>query len=323
MDWWELVDLCTPWCIHTVVTLRIAERIADGESDIGKLAAAAGVDRDALSRVMQHLVSKGLFESPERGRFELNEAARGLMDPAARLGLDLNGIGGRMAYAWSTLPAAVRTGRAAYHEVFGRDYWQDLDAHPDVAASFDAMMGPAGHGTPDPEVLADPAAWESIRTVVDVGGGTGALLAEVLRARPWIHGTLVDLPRTVSRSGEVFAAAGVAERATAVGQSFFDPLPAGNDLYILSRVLNDWPDREAIMILKRCAEAAQPEGRVAILGGVGPDDGASPDLLMLVLVGGRNRPLSEFRDMAREAGLEVRATGRQASGRFLVDCRVA
>jgi len=80
------------------------------------------------------------------------------------------------------------------------------------------------------------------------------MLAEILRARPRIQGTLVDLPRTVARSGETFRSAGVADRVTTIGQSFFDTLPAGADLYLLRGVLNDWPDREATAILSRCAE---------------------------------------------------------------------
>ena len=154
-----------------------------------------------------------------------------------------------MAHAWGTLLSAVRTGKPAYHEAFGRGFWDDLDAHPDIAAKFDALMGPAGHGVPDWRVLLDPADWESVRTVVDVGGGTGSLLAEILRARPEVRGTLVDLPRPVARSARSSQAAGVADRVTAVAQSFFDPLPAGGDLYVLKNVLGDWPDREATAIL--------------------------------------------------------------------------
>jgi SAM-dependent methyltransferase len=157
--------------------------------------------------------------------------------------------------------------------------------------------------------------------VVDAGGGTGALLAEILRARPEVRGTLVDLPRTVARSGEVFRAAGVADRVTTVGQSFFDPLPGGRDLYVLKNVLSDWPDREATAILKRCAEAARPSGRVVVFTGAGPGEEASPELLMMVLVGGRARTLDELREMAQQAGLEVKAVGRQASGRVIVECR--
>ena len=183
MDLWTLSDLCTPWCVHVVATLRIADHIEAGHTAIGPLASASGADRDSLHRVMRHLVSKGLFTEPAPGQFALNDLARGLLGESGRVGFDLDAIGGRMAYAWGTLLSAVRTGKPAYHEVFGRGFWEDLDAHPDVAASFDALMGVAGHGTPDWQVLVDPAGWESVRTVVDVGGGTGSLLAEILRAQ--------------------------------------------------------------------------------------------------------------------------------------------
>jgi precorrin-6B methylase 2 len=204
--------------------------------------------------------------------------------------------------------------------LFGLPFWEDLEAHPDIAASFDALMGPPGHGTPDPEVLVT-GGWESVRTVVDVGGGTGALLAEILCARPENHGTLVDLPRTVARASSILQAAGVVERVRMVGQSFFDPLPAGADLYILKKILNDWPDREAKLILSRCAEAARPSGRMVILGGVSPDDSASSLSPEMILLGGKDRTLTEFRELAHQAGLKVQAAGRLPSGRFAVECR--
>ena len=108
----------------------------------------------------------------------------------------------------------------------------------------------------------------------------------------------------------------MSDRVTLVGQSFFEPLPAGVDVYLLKKILCDWPDREAISILKRCAEAARRAGRVVVLGGVTPDESSTPDpeLLMMVLVGGKGRSLAEFRDLARAAGLEVQAIGRQPSG---------
>src|SRR4051812_18069174 len=236
VDIWALLDLCTPWCIHVVATLRIADHIAAGLTRTDELAAASRCDADSLGRVLRHLAGKGMFEEPEAGRFELNEPAHALLDSAMRPGLDLEGIGGRMAYAWGSLLAAVRTGAPAYDSVFGRPFWEDLQAHPEIAASFDALMGPAGHGNPDPEVLIN-GDWESVGTVVDVGGGTGSLLAAILCSRPTIHGTLVDLPSTVARASETFQAAGVADRITAVEQSFFDPLPSGADLYLLKNVL--------------------------------------------------------------------------------------
>lgn len=115
----------------------------------------------------------------------------------------------------------------------------------------------------------------------------------------------------------------MAARARTVGQSFFDSPPAGADLYLLKNVLSDWPDREALALLRRCAEAARPSGGAIGLDGVWPDSefGPSPELLMLVLVGGKSRSLSEFPALAHDAELEVRSAARQSSGRFVVECR--
>ncbi len=321
-DLWALSDLCTPWCVHVVATLRVATHIAAGREEIHALAAACGANEDSLERVLRHLVEKGLFTEPAPGRFALNDTARGLQDEGMLLGLDLDGFGGRMAHAWSTLLPAVRSGMPAYHERFGLPYWEDLEAHPAISAQFDSMMSFAGHGVPDWRVLPQAEEWAQIRTVVDVGGGTGALLAEILKAQPHLRGILVDLPRTVARAAELFAAAGVMDRVTASAQSFFDPLPEGADLYLLKSVLNDWPDREVTAILRRCAEAARSSsGRVVVFNTAGPGEAASPDLLMLVLVGGKERTVEEFTALAAEAGLRVTGTSRQAGGKTLIECR--
>src|SRR5256884_337285 len=150
-DIWSLTDLCTPWCVHVAVTLRVAEHLAGGTSQIAGLAAASGADADSLHRVLRHLVGKGVFEEPAPGRFALNEPARMLLDSSARLGLDLDSFGGRMAHAWGGLLQAVRTGAPAYHTLFGRPFWEDLQAHPQLAADFDALMGAAGAGAAGPQ----------------------------------------------------------------------------------------------------------------------------------------------------------------------------
>jgi SAM-dependent methyltransferase len=320
VDLEAMSDLRTPWCLRVAVTLRIAEHIDAGTAELERLAAAARCDADALGGVLRHLVAKGVFEEPARGRFSLNDAARRLLDPGERVGLDLEGIGGRMAHAWATLLAYVRTGAPAYQDVFGRPFFEDLDAHPEIGASFDALMGQVGHGTPDPGFDLT-GGWGRVRHVVDVGGGTGGMLAELLRMRPDVRGTLVDLPKTAARAAETFRSAGVQDRATAVGQSFFDPLPAGADLYLLRGVINDWPDREARAILRRCGDAARPGGRVVVLKSITPDAAAPRGVeIEWVLVGGKARGLAEFAALAGDAGLEVVATSRQRSGAFVVEC---
>jgi hypothetical protein len=217
--------------------------------------------------------------------FALNGAAELLTDPF----LDLGGIGGRMAHAWSTLETYVRTGRPGYAERFGRPWWDDLAAHPELGAEFDELMGYAGHGAPDVDF---PIDWDGIETVVDVGGGTGALLTELLRTKPALRATLVDLPGTVERARGDFAKA---------GQSFFDPLPHA-DLYILKSILNDWPDAETDAIL---ANVARAKTRAVVIGGVAPDDAPRRLDIEMVLLGGRTDTLSEFRERAARAGFAV------------------
>jgi SAM-dependent methyltransferase len=313
-----LSDLCTPWCVRVVVTLRVAEHIAEGITDVKELAAASNCDAQVLHAVLGYLVARGVFEETTPGRFGLNAIAHGLLDPSRRIGLDLEGVGGRMAYAWGTLLTCVRTGGPGYSEVFGRPFWEDLDAHPEIGASFDALIGQVGHGTPNADIDIT-GGWESVRTVVDVGGGTGGMLAEILRLHPAVRGTLVDLPRPVALAGETFRAAGVQDRAITVGQSFFDPLPAGRDVYVVRGVLNDWPDADALRILRRCAEAARPAGRVLILKGVRPEEGPPMMTIETVLLGGRTRTRGEMEALVREAGLRVIAAGSQA-GTFVLEC---
>jgi len=316
-DLGRMLDLATPWCLHVAATLRIPEHISAGRTGIAELAAATDCDRDALHAVLGHLVSKGVFTEESPGRFGCNRAAEQLAESSF---LDLHGIGGRMAHTWGTLLDYVRTGQPAYQQVFGRPFWEDLAAHPQIAAEFDALMGPAGHGIPDFDIeLSD--GWEHIRSVVDVGGGTGAMLASLLRRHPQATGAVIDLPGTVARAGEIIDSFGVSGRMTVKGQSFFDPLPAGADLYLLKGVLNDWADEPTVAILRRCAEAARPDGTVAILGGVSADETPRSLGIDMLVAGGKTSTLTQFTELARQAGLDVVAARTQSSGRFVVECR--
>jgi len=318
VDLEQMLDLATPWCLRVAATLRIPEHIAAGHAGIADLAAAAGCDADALHAVLGHLVSQGVFIEESPGRFACNQAAEQL---ASVPFLDLAGIGGRMAHTWGTLLDYVRSGQPAYQQVFGRPFWEDLAAHPAIGAEFDALMGPAGHGVPDYDIeLSD--GWDAVRAVVDVGGGTGAMLASLLRRHPQARGILVDLPGTVARAGQLIESLGVAGRVTVEGQNFFDPLPSGADLYLLKSVLNDWPDEPTVAILRRCAEAARTsQATIAVLGGVAADETPRSLGIDMLVAGGKTSTLSQFTELARQGGLDVIAARTQSSGRYVVECR--
>ena len=174
------------------------------------LAAATHSDAYVLQKLLEHLVGKGVLETAGA-----RPALRSTKRPEACLSRGLTSAwiwkqAASMANAWSTMLAYVRTGSAAYEQVFGLPFWEDLAADPHLAASFDDLIGPGGHGTPDARLeLAD--GWDGVAHVVDVGGGTGAMLAGCAPSTA-IARYAAGSARTVARSPEIFEAAGVAAR---------------------------------------------------------------------------------------------------------------
>lgn len=305
-------DLLLPMALRVAATLRLADLVEAGATGPAELAARCGADARSLAALLRHLVAHGVFEEPERGIYALNGAARQLLDRDAsglRGWLDLEGIGGRFDLAYTGLLEAVRTGRAAYASVHGRPFWEDVTADPGRNAAFHEMMSGGEH---ERRFAAFVAAydWRGVRHVVDAGGGDGGLLEQVLHAQPAVRGTLVELPGRLAAARDRLYAAGVADRCEIMGGSFFDPLPPGADVYLLSKVLGDWDDGSAVAILRRCREAAGPSGRVVLVGGLPeghPAADAVSDLMMLVLVGGRERSRGEVLAVVEDAGLAVSA----------------
>lgn len=326
---WQLMapvaDLVTPMAVRVAATLGLADLMAQGPVPHDELARLSDTDPDALDRLLQHLVSHGVFTEPKPGFFALNDLAAllGSDHPSGmRVQMDLGGFGGQMDLAFTGLLHTVRTGQPAWETVFGAPFWNHLAADPVMGASFDATM------TAGAEYVADDAQgydWSEVGHVVDVGGGTGALVAAILQAHPEVHATLVDLPDTVERGREQLAEQGLSDRCAFVGQDFFDALPGGGDVYVLNSVLHDWGDQEATSILRRCAEAAAGTGRVVIIEetGTGQDRGAEfaeMDLRMLVLCGGRERSIDGYTAIASAAGLEVVGTHTTRLGQAVIEC---
>lgn len=319
-----LMDLVTPMALRVAVTLRLPDLVEEGGSDLDDLAVRAGADPDALGRLLRHLVAREVFAEPKPGTFAPTATAAMLRrdhPSAAWQWLDLDGFGGRMDLAFTGLAETVRTGRPAWEAVFGAPFWDYLDASPELSASFDATMAATdGYGE-----LAEAYDWSALKRVADVGGGTGALLAELLVRHDGLRGVLIELPETAARGLRYLAGRGLADRCETVGRSFFDELPGGSDAYVLNRVLHDWPDAEAVAILRRCAAAAGEGGRVLILESPGGADAdplgfAEMNLRMLVLCGGRERTLEDYRALVGTAGLRVEAVHDIAGRQSVIEC---
>jgi precorrin-6B methylase 2 len=321
----ELTDLVTPMAIRVAATWRLADLIASGTDRPAELAARAGADPAAMHRLLRHLVAHGLLAEPEPGRYALTRLSAPLQEghPAGlRDWLDLSGAMGRSDMAFAYLLDSVRTGQPSYASMFGQPYWDNLNAHPALRASFDALMAAqlAGAGA---EIVA-AYDWASVSAVVDVGGGDGTQLAQILAACPPVRGTLVEQPATAAAARRNLAGRGLSDRCEVIEGSFFDPLPPGRDVYLLSGVLHDWDDQHAGQILARCAQAAGPGGHVVISERQAEEAATSAmatalDLRMLVTLGGRERTVEEYRSLAATAGLAI-AEIIPVGHRQLIDC---
>lgn len=163
------------------------------------------------------------------------------------------------------------------------------------------------------ESLAIAAVYDfaTCRTVVDVGGGRGFLLATLLRAYPALQGILLDLPQVVAGASEVLAAEVEAGRCQVVGGDFLTAVPAGGDVYLIKRVLADRDETQARTLLTRCREAMGPQGRVLVADAdLTSRYGSLFDILMLVAFGGENRLRTddELRELFARAGLQLSRT---------------
>jgi SAM-dependent methyltransferase len=151
--------------------------------------------------------------------------------------------------------------------------------------------------------------FSGLRTVVDVGGGKGALLAAILQAHGLLRGVLMETPAVAAAAGPVLEAAGVADRCEVVAGDFFAGVPDGADRYLLANVLHDWDDDRAVAILAECRKAMAKDGRVLIVERLIPDnpEQALPTLLsdlnMLIVTGGKERTNAEYSSLLTRAGL--------------------
>jgi SAM-dependent methyltransferase len=304
---WAAADLVTPMAIRVAATLRLADHIAAGTRTAEALAAAVQADQDALERMMGHLVTAGVLTRAETG-YTLTALGEHLRDDdpeGVRPWLDLEGAIGRADLCFVELLHSVRTGEAAFPRRFGRPYWADLAENPQLAASFDALMG--ARLVRDTPAVAAAYPWGALGHVVDVGGGNGSLLIAILNAHDGLRGTVVDLAGPVARAARAIDAAGLGDRADTQVGSFFDALPAGAGGYVLSGVLHDWDDEDALRILRRCAAAAGDTGKVLVVDSTTDADAADTegDLRMLCYVRGRERGVDRLGELARSAGLEI------------------
>jgi hypothetical protein len=307
---WFLEDIRVPM-LTAAAQLGIPDLLADGPQSVDALGQATGTHAPSLHRLMRALAALGVFIEDDDGCFGLTPMGACLRRDATRsLRATALWAGSSPRRAsWSDLLYSVQTGQPAFDRIYRMNYWEYLDANPGYGAVFNehlAAIRPERHA-------AVVAAYDfsGVRTLVDIGGGFGQLLAAALGACPDLRGILFDLPSAVAGARATLAAAGVAERCELVGGDMFTAeLPPG-DAYMLSNVIHDWGDDQSDVILRNCRRALTPDARLllieqVLIPGNTPVSTLFNDVNMLVSEpGGRQRTEAEFRDMLGRAGFRL------------------
>jgi len=304
--------------ISAAVTLGVPDGLAGDGRTVAALAGATGTRPGPLLRLLRALAGLGLVAAVPGGDGD-GDAVFRLTPLGELLRSDVPGsLAGWAAFvgrpyhweAWGDLARSVRTGETAFDARHGENVWTWRARDPEESRGFDRAMGTIAAAVS--VRLAERYDFGRFATVADVGGGDGTLLAAVLARHPGVRGVLLDLPHVVAAAPTTLAAAGVADRCRVVAGSFFDGVPPGCDAYLMKSILHDWDDATAAAILGRVREGA-PDGTVVVVERVLADAAPGPsatlsDLNMLVMTGGRERTLTEWRTLAGNAGLAVTAT---------------
>jgi hypothetical protein len=296
--------------LHVAAKLGIADLLAEGPRRAEDLAGVTGSHPSSLYRVLRLLASEGVFEELEEGQFTLTPLAEPLRSDAP------NSLRARAIFdgeewnwhPWGNLLHSTKTGGSAFDHTYGMAVFDYLKETPEAATSFDSLM--AAQTRPWALSVADAYDFADIGTLVDVGGGYGALLAAILTAHPHLKGVLVELPHVVAGARPKLEEAGLAGRCQTVAGDFFQSVPDGGDAYILKHVLHDWDDDRCVSILGNCRRAISNEDRLLVIEiliapGNEPGYGKYLDLNMLVLTKGRERTEEQYRTLFEAAGFTL------------------
>ena len=297
--------------LYVAAQLGLADLLRDGPRSGAELAASTGAARPALHRVLRGLVVDGALDEDADGRFRLTEAGR-LLDsnrPDSMWGAVI--ARGELYYqAAGALIETVRRGGPAFHHAHGIDFFEALAARPDRGDAFHASM--TARSQEETAEIIHAYDFSPFKHVVDVGGGRGLLLSAILTTHPHVHGTLFDRPQALADVPIALEKAGVSSRCVLAPGDFFSGVPAGGDLYVLSRVLHDWDDDAAIRILGSCRRAMSDSASLLIGEAVIPERARDNpaairmDLHMLTLLTGKERTLGEFEQVLQQGGFHLK-----------------
>jgi len=311
---------------YVIARLGIPDLLAAGPRSAVDLAAATNTNAPALHRLLNGLGSVGICRLRDDDTFEMTRLGELLRKdvPSSMRAWTLH-WGGESWPVWANLLHSVRTGQSARALITGTPGFAHLDRDPQAAEIFNQAMADLTRLTAIEVARVYDFAQ---KRVVDVGGGYGELLAQILLAHPSARGVLFDMTHAIERARSSLEARGLAHRCELVTGDFFESVPASGDVYVLKSVIHDWPDDRARVILQTCRRAMPAGARLLVVERLmperlepGPEAEAlaRSDLHMLVALGAQERTQTEMRALLVSAGLEPLRTIDTASGFQIVE----
>jgi len=294
--------------IYVAAKLGVADLLVDGPQSCVALAAATRSDPSSLFRLLRALSSVGVFSQQDNDCFALSRLSEPLRSNVpGSLREILITIGEIHYQACGELLHCVHTGTPAFTKAFGTNLFDYLPHNPDAAEAFNQGMTNLSSLLAHAVLLAYD--FSGISSIVDVGGGEGALLRKILELNPEMTGTVLDLPNANAVESGNRAHADRSRCSYVIG-NFFDSVPEGADAYLLCGVVHDWDDDRAIRILSNCRKAMARNGRVLIVDMIVPETNSPSfskllDLNMMVMTGGRERTKAEFHALLNAADYRV------------------
>ncbi|MFD0692000.1 methyltransferase [Actinomadura fibrosa] len=287
---------------YALARLGVADEMSDAPSDVTSLAEKVSAHPDALLQLLRTGVYLGVFtESPGR-HFALTAAGRQLREdaPQSRKASLIRSVE-RNGPIMSEIMHTVRTGLPAYEKVHGTPFFNRPED------KYQLHIG----GSPHVREMMSRYGFPAEGTVVDVAGGYGYVLTGILRDHPALRGVLFDQPHAIKLAEELIDE-DVADRCELVGGSFFDSIPTGGDVYLVTRTLHNWSDEATLTVLKNIRAAMPDSARLLVAERLMEPDFRRRaamtvylDFYMLLLNGGRERTEEEYRDLLERSGFRV------------------
>ncbi len=273
---------------------------------------------------MRHLATVGVFTQDRSRRFGLTSLGEILCtDHPESMRHSVIQNGEENYRAVGELLHTVRTGETAFNHLYGKGHFEYLAEHPEASLTFNKAMAQSLRRQKNP---IESYNFKDKHLVVDIGGGRGDLIASVLVANPAMKGILFDLPQGAAEAGSLLKAKGVEDRCQIKTGSFFDSIPAGGEVYMLSRILHDWPDEKAATILANCRKSIKEGGTLLIRENVLPEQNAEEkatelDVIMLAVTGGEERTESEWNNLLKSAQFKVTRFQRKKGELDLIEAK--